>query len=114
MCLKAATISEKLTDKLFATDLSPLISSRAVFKSFFDGGESGVGLEGSPVIEASRLFFFLKVSISASRSSSSRRSAAIVLWSLPPSCCSSSVWRWELVVSLSLKLVISSSSCLFS
>lgn len=78
ICLKATTISEKLADKLFATDLSPLISSRAVFMSFFDDGESGVGLEGSPVTVTSRLFFFLNVSISADRSSSSRRSAAIV------------------------------------
>ena len=78
ICLKAVTISEKLTDKLFATDLSPLISSRAAPRSYFDGGDRGVGLEGSTLTVASRLLFFLSVSISADRSSSSRRSAAMV------------------------------------
>lgn len=78
ICLKAATISEKLTDKLFATDLSPLISSRALLKSCFDDGDRGVVLEGSTVTVASRLFFFLSTSTSADRSSSSRRSAAMV------------------------------------
>jgi hypothetical protein len=71
ICLKAVTISEKLTDKLFATDLSPLISSRALFKSCFDGGERGVALAGSIGTVASRFAFFLSASTSADRSSSS-------------------------------------------
>ena len=114
MCLKVATISEKLTDKVFATDLSPLISSRAVPKSCFDDGDRGVDLDGSTVTVASRLLFFLSISISADRSSSSLRSAAIVSSSLPSSCCSSSIWRSELTASLSFSSAISSSSFLFS
>ena len=78
ICLKATTVSEELTDKLFATDLSPLISSRALFKSCLDGGDRGVGFADSTVTVASRLVLFLSASISADRSSSSWRSAAIV------------------------------------
>lgn len=71
ICLNAATISEKLTDKQFATDLSPLISSRALLKSCFDDEGGEVALVDSAVAVASRLIFFLNVSISANRSSSS-------------------------------------------
>ena len=71
MCLKAVTISVKLAAKVFATDLSPLISSRALLESCFDDGDNGVDLEGSLVMVASRLAFFLSMSVSADPSSSS-------------------------------------------